>query len=100
LGTLPLEDVLKKLAALIVRTVEFATGNYSGDPHCKLSMLHSEKELIEFKRRLDDHGFSIRALSCHGNPLLQRSQLRRNVDFIQGRTLPAERTAIAVWERL
>ena len=69
LGTLPLEDVLKKLAALNLRTVEFGTGNYPGDPHCKLSMLQSEKELIEFKKRLDDHGFSISALSCHGNPL-------------------------------
>ncbi len=69
LGTLPLEDVLKKLATLNLRTVELGTGNYPGDPHCKLSMLQSEKELVEFKKRLDDHGFSISALSCHGNPL-------------------------------
>lgn len=69
LSALPLETVLQKLAALGIKTVELGTGNYPGDPHCKLSMLNSEKDLAEFKARLDDRGFSISALSCHGNPL-------------------------------
>ena len=69
LSALPLESVLQKLSKLGVHTVELGTGNYPGDPHCKLSMLESAIELAEFKKRLDDHGFSISALSCHGNPL-------------------------------
>ncbi len=69
LSTLSLEEVFKKLAVLNVHTVELGTGNYPGDPHCKLSMLESASELMEFKRMLDDHGFAISALSCHGNPL-------------------------------
>jgi sugar phosphate isomerase/epimerase len=32
-------------------------------------MLDNENELKEFKKKLDDNGFSISALSCHGNPL-------------------------------
>jgi sugar phosphate isomerase/epimerase len=69
LSQLSLEDVLKKLKSNGVDTVELGTGNYPGDSHCKLSMLDNNTELIEFKKKLSDHGFSISALSCHGNPL-------------------------------
>jgi sugar phosphate isomerase/epimerase len=69
LSKLPLEAVLKKLAALQINTVELATGNYVGDAHCKLSMLEDVSALADFKKILADHGFSISALSCHGNPL-------------------------------
>jgi sugar phosphate isomerase/epimerase len=69
LSSLPLKDVLKKLAGLNIRTVELGTGNYPGAPHCKLSMLENAAELREFKKQLSDQEFSISALSCHGNPL-------------------------------
>jgi sugar phosphate isomerase/epimerase len=54
---------------LDIDTVELGTGNYPGDPHCKLSMVDKEKELKEWKKMLDDNAFHISALSCHGNPL-------------------------------
>jgi sugar phosphate isomerase/epimerase len=66
---LSLDDVLKKLTSLHIDTVELGTGNYPGDPHCKLSMLDNRAELDEFKQKLNDQGFTISALSCHGNPL-------------------------------
>ncbi len=69
LAQLPLDDVITKLKSNGVTTVELGTGNYPGDPHCKLSMLDNAKELKAFKQKLDDHGISISALSCHGNPL-------------------------------
>jgi sugar phosphate isomerase/epimerase len=69
LAQLSLEDVLKKLRTLDIDTVELGTSNYPGDPHCKLSMLDNANELNDFKKKLQDHGFSISALSCHGNPL-------------------------------
>ena len=69
LSQLPLENVFEKLKALNIDTVELGTGNYPGDPHCKLSMLQNKSELKEFKQKLADNGFSISALSCHGNPL-------------------------------
>ena len=69
LSSLPLEEALKKIAKLGISTVELGTGNYPGDPHCKLSMLDSKSELAEFKRILDGQGVSISALSSHGNPL-------------------------------
>jgi sugar phosphate isomerase/epimerase len=69
LAQLPLEEVLKKLKSLNITTVELGTGNYPGDPHCKLSMLENKADLAAFKQKLSDYGFSISALSCHGNPL-------------------------------
>ena len=69
LSQLPLPAVLDKLKALHIDTVEFGTGNYPGDAHCKLSMLDDSKALAEFRKVLADHGVSISALSCHGNAL-------------------------------
>jgi sugar phosphate isomerase/epimerase len=69
LAKLPLDDVITKLRTLGVKTLELGTGNYPGDPHCKLSMLQSVTALKEFKKKLDDNGLTISALSCHGNAL-------------------------------
>src|SRR5438046_4572933 len=69
LSQLPLDEVLKKLKAFQIDTVELGTGNYPGDAHCKLSMLDNPSQFADFKKTLNDHGFSISALSCHGNPL-------------------------------
>ena len=69
LSQLPLPAVLDKLKALHIDTVEFGTGNYPGDAHCKLSMLDDPKALAEFQKLLADRGISISALSCHGNAL-------------------------------
>ena len=69
LSQLPLDDVIRKLRSLGVKTVELGTGNYPGDPHCKLGMLTGTAALKEFKKKLDDNGFTISALSCHGNAL-------------------------------
>ena len=69
LSQLPLADVLNKLKAHDITTVELGTGNYPGDAHCKLDMLNDRVALNTFKQTLADHGFSISALSCHGNPL-------------------------------
>ena len=69
LAQMPLKDVLKKLKTLHIETIELGTGNYPGDPHCKLTMLENSTELAEFQHLLADHGTSISALSCHGNSL-------------------------------
>lgn len=69
LAGLSLDDVLRKLSKLGINTVELGTGNYPGGPHCSLGMLNSKAELATFQSKLKDAGFSISALSCHGNPL-------------------------------
>jgi len=69
LANFSIDKVLEKLKSLNIFTVELGTGNYPGDPHCKLSMLNDRQALKEFKQKLDSNGFTISALSCHGNPL-------------------------------
>ena len=69
LSNFPLREVLTKLQAHGIDTIELATGNYPGDAHCKLSMLDNKAQLDEFHKAIADHGFTISALSCHGNPL-------------------------------
>lgn len=69
LAKLDLDEVIKKITPLGIRTVELGTGNYPGDAHLKLDWLNSPGKLKEFKQKLDDQGISISALSCHGNAL-------------------------------
>ena len=69
LSQLPLAAVLNKLQSLGIETVELGTGNYPGDAHCQLSMLEDSSALAEFQKVLADHGATVSALSCHGNPL-------------------------------
>src|ERR1700748_1708791 len=69
LSQFPLAKVIEKLKALNISTVELGTGNYPGDPHCKLSMLNDRAALKDFKTKLADNGFTTSALSSHGNPL-------------------------------
>jgi sugar phosphate isomerase/epimerase len=97
LANLSLDDVMKKLKSLGVTTVELGTGNYPGDPHCKLSMVENEGALKEFRKKLADNGFSISALSCHGNPLHPDAAVAKTSQEINCKTiLLAEKLGIPV----
>ena len=93
LSQLPLDQVLKKLKALGIDTVELGTGNYPGDAHCKLSMLDDTASLATFKQTLVDNGVTISALSCHGNPL------HPNKDFAR-QQIATSRQTILLAEKL
>jgi sugar phosphate isomerase/epimerase len=97
LSRLSLGDVLKKLAAHQISTVELGTGNYPGDAHCKLSMLNDRAALGTFKQTLADHGFSISALSCHGNPLHPNRALAKQHQDVSRKTIRlAEKLGVPV----
>ncbi len=66
---LSLDEVIKKMKPLGIKTIELGAGNYPGSPHLKPEWLSQPAKLKDFKARLDDQGISISALSCHGNPL-------------------------------
>jgi sugar phosphate isomerase/epimerase len=97
LSQLSLEDVLKKLKSNNIDTVELGTGNYPGDAHCKLSMLDNPGELAEFKQKLADHGFTISALSSHGNPLHpDQSRAKRDQETSRKTIRLAEKLGVPV----
>src|SRR5689334_21206896 len=97
LSQLPLDEVLGKLKSHGIHTVELGTGNYPGDAHCKLSMLEDRSALSEFKTKLNHHGFSISALSCHGNPLHpDRGRAQKDQDVSRKTILLAEQLGVPV----
>ncbi len=97
LANLSLDQVIGKLKSLGVNTVELGTGNYPGDPHCKLSMLDNEAELKTFRQKLADNGLSISALSCHGEPLHPDQEVARCHQEVSRKTiLLAEKLGVPV----
>ena len=97
LSQLPLDAVLTKLKGLGIATVELATGNYPGNAHCDLTMLDHPGQLAEFRQKLADRGFTISALSCHGNPLHPVAEQRKQAQEVNRRTiLLAEQLGVPV----
>ena len=97
LSKLPLEEVLTKLKTIEINTVELGTGNYPGNAHCSLSMLEDSAALQEFKRKLEDHGAGISALSCHGNPLHPDPAQAKQAQEVNRKTiLLAEKLGVSV----
>ena len=97
LANLSLDQVIEKLKGLGVTTVELGTGNYPGDPHCKLAMLEDKTALKEFKQKLEDNGFTISALSCHGEPLHPNPAIAKAHQEVSKKTiLLAEKLGIPV----
>jgi len=70
LGHLPLDDLLHTAAELGIEMLEFPCGNWSSAPHIRLdAMLESAQLRVEFLAKLRDHGLTLSALNCSGNPL-------------------------------
>src|SRR5579871_3771420 len=70
LGHLPLDALLRTAAELGLQMLEFPCGNWSSAPHVKLdALLDSAAARQEFMAKLRDHGLSLSALNCSGNPL-------------------------------
>src|SRR6185437_3135384 len=70
LAHLALDDLLRTAAELGIEMLEFPCGNWSNATHLKLdAMLDSAAMRGEFIAKLRDHGLSLSALNCSGNPL-------------------------------
>ncbi len=70
LGMLSFDEMLAASAELGLETLEFACGNWSSAPHINLeAMLESASVRREFVAKVKDHGLTIAALNCSGNPL-------------------------------
>ena len=97
LAKLSLDQVIEKLTGLGINTVELGTGNYPGDPHCKLEMLKNKTALRQFQAKLKDQGIQISALSCHGNPLHpNKAFAKANQEVSRQTILLAEKLGVPV----
>ncbi|WP_027146114.1 sugar phosphate isomerase/epimerase [Mesorhizobium sp. WSM3626] len=70
LGDLSFDEMLRASAELGLQTLEFACGNWSSAPHIDLqAMLANAATRKEFVAKIRDHGLTIAAFNCSGNPL-------------------------------
>lgn len=70
LPALPLDALLPAVADMGIAMLEFGCGNWSSAPHLDLDgLLGSAAARDAFMGRIADHGLSISALNCSGNPL-------------------------------
>lgn len=88
---LPFDEALDWIAGVNAEAVEIGSGGYVaelGESYCKpADLLENEGALLDWKKKADDRGLEISALSCHGNPLhpddavaeLHRKQFRDSV---------------------
>ena len=97
LSQFPLDKVLEKLKSLGITTVELGTGNYPGGPHCPLDMLTNKAKLNDFKKTIADHGFTISALSCHGDALHPNAAFAKANQDVSKKTIQlAEKLGVPV----
>jgi sugar phosphate isomerase/epimerase len=70
LSHLPFDELLATAAELGIAMLEFPCGNWSNAPHLNLDMLlDNQVARGDFAAKLRDHGLSLSALNCSGNPL-------------------------------
>jgi sugar phosphate isomerase/epimerase len=70
LPDLAFDAMLEAAAGLKIECLEFACGNWSTAPHIALAeLLESDRSRRNFLAAIADHGMSISALNCSGNPL-------------------------------
>ena len=95
-GQQSLNETLDYIKKVGVEVVELGTGNYVGNAHCNPDeLLADDGKLKTFKRKLEDRGMEISALSCHGNPLHPQEATAKEHKKIQRKTiLLAERLGI------
>ena len=75
-------SMLLAAAALQIDCLEFACGNWSNAPHLNLEeMLESEASRRNFLATIADHGMTISALNCSGNPLYPGAEGKRQHDI-------------------
>jgi sugar phosphate isomerase/epimerase len=82
-GSLELEPMLDRIAALGLEAVEIGAGNYPGDRHCKPAALLADKQASDaFAAAFASRGLEISALSCHGNPIHPDAKRARHDDAV------------------
>ena len=64
------ENMLDKVKAAGLDTIEVGTGGNPGNAHCNLDLLlNNQEERKEYLKKIESRELSISALSCHDNPI-------------------------------
>lgn len=84
LQDLSFEEMLAAAANLKIACLEFGCGNWSTAPHIRLvELLEQEKSRRNFLAAIADHGLTISALNCSGNPLHPGAEGKRQHEITE-----------------
>ena len=88
-GTMKLDEVLVKVRALEhVHALELGTGGWPGSDHIDLDALLDKKSCADaYRKKIEDAGLTISALSCHNNPLHPDAATARTADDVLRKTV-------------
>ena len=88
-GGLSFDEMLAKVRALEkVQAIEIGTGGWPGHDHIDVDALVDNKARAkEYRKRLDDAGLTISALSCHGNPIHPDRAVAKDYDEVFRKTV-------------
>ncbi len=85
---LSFDEALKRVEAAGLDAVEIGTGAYPGDSHIDLDgLLADPSKAKDYRKKIEDRGLTISALSCHGNPLHPKSSIQMNDDEVFRKTV-------------
>jgi sugar phosphate isomerase/epimerase len=89
LGKMSFEQMLAKVHSLtMVQAIELGTGGWPGNDHLNLDeLLKNAEKAKEFRKKIQDAGLTISALSCHGNPIHPDTSVARNYGEIFRKTV-------------
>src|SRR5512132_3526125 len=88
-GTLKLDEVIVKVRALNhITALELGTGGWPGHDHLDIdALLDKESCASEYRRKIEDAGLTISALSCHNNPLHPDAETGKAADDLLRKTV-------------
>jgi sugar phosphate isomerase/epimerase len=85
---LPFDEVLRRVQAAGLEAIEIGTGAFPGADHIDVDgLLGSAAKVKEYRAKVRDHGLTISALSCHGNPLHPDAKIARQHDEVFKKTV-------------
>jgi sugar phosphate isomerase/epimerase len=95
---LSLDEMLDKITALGLEAIEVGTGGYPGNLHCALDDLVSDPAKAKaWKKKFEDRGIHLAALSCHGNPIHPDAKYAaKDIDTFRKTVRLAEMTDVRV----
>ena len=88
-GTMTLDEVLVKVRALPhVQALEIGTGGWPGQDHLDLDALLDHQPCADtYRKKIEDAGLTISALSCHANPLHPDAAIAKTADELFRKTV-------------
>ena len=97
-GSFSLDQMLDVISGLELEAIEIGTGGYPGAPHCPVEELLSDPAKARaWKKKFEDRGIRVAALSCHGNPVHPDAKVAAlDAETFRRTVLLAERLEVSV----